>query len=704
VLFIRGVGLDDFNSNSTSAVAVYQDGIYMNSPAGQLFQFFDTKGVQVLRGPHGGPYRNATGGAILVESAPPSFEPSAYATFTYGNYNLRDGEGALTGPLVSDMLAYRFSFKVIERGGFTKNRCDGVPLSTSNLRRDPCQALRFGAQSVGFPQKVPGRVNDASVWALRAQLLTADLQLGSTQMEWLLNGHFGRNDSGSYQYQQRGFEKPNPRVQQKTPGRDAVRYIDTDGEPFQGDYNFDGPRKLDIGGASLRGRWELSDTHELLSLSGYEWHDADTISNTDANPFNLASSRNTDETWQFSQDLRLTSEWSDSLTTIIGGYFLIEDLDAFNVFQQPQNLGGIQFDQALDQNTRGFAFFGDLTWEFLDGLTFHADVRFIEEYKKLSITAQSQNISAPTRVELLSGVANNTWRDLAGSVSLTWAITDEASVYVKYSHGFKPGHFNGGATVSRQIISPVDPETVDAYEVGARTEWFDGRLSLGGAFFYADYVDQQLFQFAVDQQGGIPLSQLINAQAARILGVEADLEVSPIDRLDIKLSMAFLDTKYDEFTNEFRMQVPVAPGEPPMGVDVLFDYTGNRLVGAPRWSAVGSIQYVIPLDGLASELTPRFSFTYKDKVFFDPAEGKGGNFDLPDDTLAQDGYWLLNANLAWRISTGGAGALEVSGWVRNLTNEEYRSQSFDVTGTGFGFVLDAYGPPRTYGITLRAEY
>ncbi|HIL80100.1 MAG TPA: Plug domain-containing protein, partial [Myxococcales bacterium] len=64
-LFIRGVGLRDFNANSSSAVAVYNDDIYMNSPAGQLGQLFDVQQVEVLRGPQGTLYgRNASAGAI----------------------------------------------------------------------------------------------------------------------------------------------------------------------------------------------------------------------------------------------------------------------------------------------------------------------------------------------------------------------------------------------------------------------------------------------------------------------------------------------------------------------------------------------------------------------------------------------------------------------------------------------------------------
>jgi iron complex outermembrane receptor protein len=708
VLFIRGVGLNDLNANATSAVAVYQDGIYMNSPAGQLFGFFDTKGVQVLRGPHGGPYRNATAGAILVESAPPSFEPTAFATFSYGNYNLRESEGALTGPIAEDWLAYRFSYKVTERDGVTKNRCDGRPLDPGNpFRGGTCKALRFSSRSIGFPQEVPGRVNDVGSWALRAQLLSADVPIGSTHAEFLVNGHFGRVDQGSFQFQNRGFRLPNNQALEKVPSVDRSRYSDTDGEPFQGDFNFDGPEKLDVGGASLRIRWELSDAHEILSLSGYEWHDRDSTQNSDGNSQNLAAQRFTDEAWQFSTDLRLESDWSENLSTIVGGYLIMEDLDAFNVFEQPQSQGaqGLILDQDMTQKTRGYAAFADVTWEPFAGWMFHADARFNQERKRLENFATSGQPRTGIRSGENNGAESDTWRDFSGSASMTYAPTDWFSLYVKYSRGWKPGHFNGGAILSRTLITPVDPESVDNVEVGFRSDWFDGRLGLDAGFFYAEYTDQQIFQVRVGESGGPPLPQLINAEAARILGMEADLTASPIEGLDIQLSMAFLDTEYEEFVNTFFERIQLPPGADPRFVfrPVVQEYTGNQLVGAPRWSAVGSIQYTLPLNRFSSELTPRFSFTYKDRVFFDPASGEGSLSDLPENTLSQEAFWLLNASLRWRI-TAGTGALEVTGWVRNLTNEEYKITSIDVTDSSQQFVLDAYGDPRTYGITLRAEF
>src|SRR5690606_26600875 len=52
-IFIRGVGLSDFNPNSSSGVGVYVDGVYIGSPLAQMAGFFDLAQVEVLRGPQG---------------------------------------------------------------------------------------------------------------------------------------------------------------------------------------------------------------------------------------------------------------------------------------------------------------------------------------------------------------------------------------------------------------------------------------------------------------------------------------------------------------------------------------------------------------------------------------------------------------------------------------------------------------------------
>jgi outer membrane receptor protein involved in Fe transport len=122
-LFIRGIGLKDYNANAPGAVAVYQDGVNINSPAIQLGQLFDVGSVEILRGPQGIEGRNATGGAIRINSVLPEYEFDFNGSFTYGNYNTIQAEGAMTLPLIDDVLSARMAFTANFRDGITENAC-----------------------------------------------------------------------------------------------------------------------------------------------------------------------------------------------------------------------------------------------------------------------------------------------------------------------------------------------------------------------------------------------------------------------------------------------------------------------------------------------------------------------------------------------------------------------------------------------------
>ena len=128
--FIRGVGLNDFNPNSTGAVAIYQDDVAINAPALQLGTLFDMEGVNVLRGPQGtGIARNASAGAIKIYTRKPTGQFGGYLRSEVGNYDFQDYEGAVEAPIYEDILSGRLAFRLTQRDGTMKNRCaDALPL------------------------------------------------------------------------------------------------------------------------------------------------------------------------------------------------------------------------------------------------------------------------------------------------------------------------------------------------------------------------------------------------------------------------------------------------------------------------------------------------------------------------------------------------------------------------------------------------
>ena len=190
-LFIRGVGLNDFNANSSSAVSVYQDDVLRNSQGLQLPTFYDVATVNVLRGPQGfGSARNASAGAIKLYSREPTGDFGGFMRADFGNYMYRKIEAAVEAPIVGDLLRMRVAGTYAGRDGFMKNRCGNAPPYSertpipvgANPAAPPwsiCgeQVSRFNNNPdvpdgiSEIPPGLPTYVNDQGFWAMRAILV-----------------------------------------------------------------------------------------------------------------------------------------------------------------------------------------------------------------------------------------------------------------------------------------------------------------------------------------------------------------------------------------------------------------------------------------------------------------------------------------------------------------------------------------------------
>ena len=727
-LFIRGVGLDDFNANAPSAVAVYQDSIYMQSPAGQLFQFYDVEGVDVLRGPMPVLYRNASAGVIHVISRKPSEEFNTYTNVTYGSYNEVDVEGAVGGA-ISDTLSARVSGSWSIRDGITQNRC-GIPgeldWTTPGERsgQSACwdQIVNKGAPLVG---DVDEWTNNWDNYAVRGQLLwKPDMAKG--EMEWLLNVHGGQNASQAFQYQMYGVayvtnspEGPPEIVTvgwENSPVNDRVQsgpvfrtrntegYEDNDGNPYAGDYNVQGPENLDLYGGYLQGKWEFGDGFEIQSVTGYEGHNRFTREDSDASPANILMSDYSDQSWQVSQELRLTGlipapvSFGEDVDWVVGAYYLKQDLTVDNQYVYNGPRQSIEY----AQNLRNFSVYGMATWTFLDDFELQFGARQNWEQKSFEILATTQPQSSTEALQSKAGFEEASFSGWGGNINLSYQVLPDAKITMKFSHGWKGGHFNGGAFNSQALISPVRPETVDAFEVGGQSRWFDGRLIVNGAFFIYDYKDLQVFN--LEQTGeGATIDQLINAEHARIYGAELDIQAEPIDGLNIEFHFAWLDSYYRDFQNE--LEFTRSRGCPQRCEKIQYsreiEYSGNPLIASPRYAVASAIDYSINLPSVKGMslgyLTPRVSMTWRDRTYFDACSGRGTQCNFPINTFSQGPLFLLGASVGWWSDDE---RFNVSVWGRNLTNNAYLSQTFDQSGPGMKTVLEVFGDPRTFGVTV----
>ena len=125
-VFIRGIGLTLDNSGSEGAVAVHQDGVVIAYPNSQGTSFYDIERIEVLRGPQGTLFgRNATGGTLNIITRGPTEEVKVNARANFGNYETREFELGVGGPLVADKLSARAAFYKVDRDGFGENSFNG---------------------------------------------------------------------------------------------------------------------------------------------------------------------------------------------------------------------------------------------------------------------------------------------------------------------------------------------------------------------------------------------------------------------------------------------------------------------------------------------------------------------------------------------------------------------------------------------------
>jgi iron complex outermembrane recepter protein len=135
---IRGLGSNTLSISAANdgiepGVGFYVDQVYRGRPATASFDFTDIERVEVLRGPQGTLFgKNTTAGAIHVISRPPTFETEANAEISFGENDFLQAKGAVSGPLVGDVVAGRLSGQITQRGGVIHNVRTGRDLNELN--------------------------------------------------------------------------------------------------------------------------------------------------------------------------------------------------------------------------------------------------------------------------------------------------------------------------------------------------------------------------------------------------------------------------------------------------------------------------------------------------------------------------------------------------------------------------------------------
>lgn len=667
---IRGVSMNDYSLNQNAPIATYYDEVYKGNVGILGIIYYDLERVEVLRGPQGTLYgKNATGGAVNLITRAPKFETEGYLTLTGGNYGRHEAQGAIQMPL-SETIAARVAFTFARADGWYKNLLPG--------KADMQQTRQWAARA-----SILFEPNDRFSMTLRASTSYENPNHDAIYSE------AGPNGIGAGVYSLFNSLDPtlNPMTDYFRPA--GMKRRQTESNNVIRRYN----RTY---AASLTAKYDLSDTLALTSITSYDRGTFFFEEDADGSPLKVFEESFYDKAKQFTQDLRISSSGSGPFQFLLGGYYFDEDV--FNISTIPlfmdidANLDGVlgnndcqdafpigcDIRNRLNQKKKSYAVYSDASFAISDRVKLRGGLRFTHDRARLSnFYSQAFGTDGVLILNLIPGSTTDlyastgrhfTKNNVSGKIGIDFKPTDNTLLYATVSRGYRGGSFNGQAYFVEEELSTTKSEIVTAYELGIKTALFDRALQFNASTFYYDYKNQQFID--VDPNTGA--QPLVNLPKSRIFGAEIELTARPVDGLTITGGAGLLDTKVKEGSLG--------------GVDI----RGNSIVNAPPFTATMALDWDI-IDAAWGTLSLRLDGNYSGKRYFDLQ-------NRPSTT--QKPYAIANARVGWKSSNDRLG---IDLWVRNITNTFYANDKIDVR-SGFGFVYNRIGEPRTYGITLDASF
>ena len=688
---IRGLGnnVAVYNDGLEPAVGVYLDGVYLARPGQTVFDLADLERIEVLRGPQGTLFgKNTSAGAVVVTTRQPTFDWEAGGDASLGNYDFRQLHAYVSGPLTEQLAARLFVSKT-DRDGFTRNRFDG----------------RYG--------------QDFHDLNLRGQLLYKP----SDRLTLRIIGDWGRQDSftagsillGAIRNYDNGALFPNNYYDRSarlgyTPvaANPALRTTDTDADPRY---------RMNQHGVNVTTDWDIGPA-TLTSVTAYRawnWYphnDGDGTS-IDAG----ADFHQSNEQRQVSQELRIASNGARRVDYVAGLYYLYQSIEAEAVnrygsraadwFLPPTTNAAVGAAALSDYNvvshsrpvTDSYAAFAQTIWHITGAVDLTTGLRYTYETKSgyfdqdatgtslAGLTAAQQVAAQAIRARY--GVRNfYTARTeagrLSGQATLSWRVAAPVLAYATYARGNKFGGLNLAniTTTGQFAANPViRPETIDSYEVGAKTSWADGRIIANVAAFWTDVKDYQTTIVDVERNG---VSFFTNAAKVRTRGIEADLRAAPTRWLTVYGSGTYDDARYISYAN--------APCPIEITGRTLCDLSGQRLPGVSRWAASAGGEVRAPLGvnfGHEAEVYAGSDYSYRS------ATNSTASLSRYSDIPA---YALVNLRFGIRADDG---RYDIQFWGRNVANSAYY---LSLAANNTGAVTATLGEPRTYGLTLRTKW
>ncbi|MBX7540102.1 TonB-dependent receptor [Qipengyuania sphaerica] len=456
---VRGFGTDGNNIGLEPSVAMFVDGVYRSRAIAQISDLPDIQRVEVLRGPQSTLFgKNASAGVISIVTKKPEFDFGGMVEASYGNYNAKVLKGYVTGP-ISDSVAFSAGAGWNNRDGYLTNGANGDDINDRNRWFTRGQLLfdnggPFQARIIGdydrIEERCCGVVNVAP--SLETMVIQSPLIGGQIN-------DFRNNPDGD------------------------VIYTDVDPINKIKNYGVSGQLEYELGSLTL------------TSITSYRETSLSANQDVDFTSASLASGANIGQADidTFTQELRIASDFDGPLNFLLGGYYFDETVDtkdqivygddfrtfadillqaattnpvtgvpAFTVDTLEATFGGLTgqdltgdffasgqgFFNNIVQDNEAYSFFGNVDFEFTDGLVLTLGANYTKDKKQIVTNSQSTDVFGSL---VISDI-----RDTATNVGIAQTIGGILGI---------PGGFADPATV--QAFALGNPATFQAISQGA---------------------------------------------------------------------------------------------------------------------------------------------------------------------------------------------------------------------------------------------
>jgi len=729
---IRGIGapLGLTNDGIEQGVGVYIDQVYYNRVAATTLDFVDIQQIEVLRGPQGTLYgKNTTAGAINITTRAPSFEFEAKGEVSGGSYDFKQAKASISGP-ITDEIAFRLSFASTTRRGTIYNVTTNLWVNGSDNLGLRGTVLWNATPSLKFTLSADYNVQDAICCG------TVYARVGTTQRA--LNRQYPSLAAVF------GYAPPslNP----------FDRMTDTDAKLSA---------RNEHGGASLVGEWDVGGSL-FTSVTAWRYWDWGPSNDRDYTALPITpQSQNPTKQNQYTQEFRYAFA-GDGFDFVTGVFLFNQGIHTTGTERQgtaasrwtlnpgnvapgapgcgtsaanqracnPAVLNNLTAENDIVLKNTSVAVFGKLNYNLTDALTVSPGIRFNYDQKSghySSVVTGTASNGTPQLVLFTGPFANDPWivdqratrapifyapnlakSNVSYDLNLSWQVDDDLLTYATYAKSYKSGgiNLNGVPTDAANLpivaAFTIKPENVDAYELGAKTQFLDKRATLNITAFYTGIQD---YQANVNNGAlGLVRGYLANAGGARVRGFEVDFSVIATDWLTAYANGTYNDHAYTEFTDApcpielaggivvTGTQVPGAAGVPGALSPANCNITGQWLPGISNWSFSwgGEVQWPTTFLGKTGEGFLGYDASYRSK--FSSSASRSIYMDV-------DGYDLHNFRLGFRANDG----FTLSAWVRNAFDKGTFDQLL-AAPSNTGLVAGVLADPRTYGATLRYEF